>query len=354
MSEDVDFEVTGKLGRILLNRPKALNALTLDMCRAIRAQLAEWSASVEVDAVLVEGEGERAFCAGGDVVALYKSGLAWKGGDEASLLWREFFVEEYKMNAAIHHFTKPYIAILDGIVMGGGVGVSVHGSHRIATERTLFAMPETSLGLMPDVGGSYFLPRLAGAVGMYLALTGARMKAGDTCATGVTQVTMNSANIPALRQELGAQSALDQNRVDDILEDLADDPGAARIPEHSAAIDQAFGAETLDEVFANLADDRSDWAAKTLARLQTKSPSSMRITFRQLQEGARLRFDDCMRMEFRIVNRILGADDFYEGVRAILLDKDNAPLWNPSSLEALDDAAVAGYFEPLGALELEL
>ena len=330
-STDILFDVAGRVGMVVLNRPDALNALTHAMCVALHGKLDEWAVSDDVDAVVVSGSGERAFCAGGDVVALYESGLAWKAGDEASTGWRDFFHDEYRMNAAIHHFPKPYISLLDGITMGGGVGISVHGSHRIATERSMLAMPETGLGLFPDVGGGYFMPRLPGEMGLYLALTGERVMAADCCYLGITQVFVASDNLGKLTGELAAAKSLNQHSVDEILEDLAGDPGETKVASHAADIDRLFAGETLEDIMAALAEEDGEWAEKQLARLARKSPTSMKVTFRQLREGRRLGFNENMRMEFRIANHTLAGDDFYEGVRAILIDKDNAPAWRPAT-----------------------
>lgn len=352
-STDILFDVAGRVGMIVLNRPDALNALTHAMCVALHEKLDEWAGSADVDAVVVTGNGERAFCAGGDVLALYDSGQLWKAGDETSTGWREFFHDEYLMDAAIHHFPKPYISLLDGITMGGGVGISVHGSHRVATERTMLAMPETGLGLFPDVGGGYFMPRLPGEMGLYLALTGQRVMAADCCYLGITQVFVASDGLGKLTDKLAAAKSLDQYAVDDILEDLADDPGATKLASHAGDIDRLFAGETLEDIMAALAEEDGEWAEKQLARLSRKSPTSMKVTFRQLREGRRLGFNENMRMEFRIANHTLAGDDFYEGVRAILIDKDNAPAWQPASLAEVSDADVEGYFAALDE-ELEL
>ena len=317
-SDAILFDTRGALGVITLNRPKALNALTRAMCLALHAQLDRWAGDDGIDAVLIEGAGDKALCAGGDVVMLHDSGKA--GGDD----WRWFFHDEYRMNSAIHHFPKPYIALQDGITMGGGVGVSVHGDFRVATERVLFAMPETGLGLIPDVGGGYFLPRLPGQTGMYLALTGYRARAADCLYLGVATHHVPSAALADLTAALAGQRLADAAAVVALIDRFGEDPGPAP-----------------------LADDGSEWARKTHALLATKSPISMKVTFEQLRRGATLAFDENMVMEYRIVNRILTHDhDFYEGVRAILLDKDNKPVWNPARLEDVAPSDVAAHFEP--------
>ncbi|MEE8294105.1 MAG: enoyl-CoA hydratase/isomerase family protein, partial [Sphingomonadales bacterium] len=228
MNEDILFINRGQIGLITLNRPKALNALNADMCRALREKLNAWAEDDTVKAVVIQGAGDKAFCAGGDVVALYKSGMAYRDGDQTSLEWQRFFREEYRMNTVIKEFPKPYIAILDGITMGGGVGISVHGSHCVATERTMLAMPETGLGLVPDVGGGWFMPRLEGEVGMYLALTGDRLKAPETCALGITSGVVPSEQLEALISAL-ADNASD---VDGTLGKFFQEPGASKLDPH--------------------------------------------------------------------------------------------------------------------------
>jgi enoyl-CoA hydratase/carnithine racemase len=355
MAEELDilFEVRGRVGLVTLNRPKALNALSQAMCLAMHRQLDIWQAADEVEVVVVESAGDRAFCAGGDVVAVYKSGKSFKAGDPQALDWRHFFHDEYRMNSAIHHFQKPYISILDGITMGGGVGISVHGSHRIATEATLMAMPETGLGLIPEVGGGHFLPRLEGATGMFLALTGQRARAADCCYLGITQAFVPRDKTADLVARLVAEKRLDNERVTAIVGEYSQNPGDGKIEGLRDDIDRLFSAETLDQLLEGLKADGGEWAQGLAASLAAKSPMSMRLTFRQLKEGGKLRFNENMAMEYRIVNRILEGHDFYEGVRAILLDKDNAPDWQPRSLDDISDEMVAAHFVSLGENELK-
>lgn len=350
MSEaEILFEKRGRIGLVTLNRPRALNALNEAMCTAHRKQLAEWEKDGSVQAVVVRGAGDKAFCAGGDVVSLYQSGRKWKEGDKSSLAWRDFFREEYRMNAAVQEFGKPYISLLDGITMGGGVGISIHGLHRIATENTVFAMPETGLGLIPDVGGGWFLPRLPGESGTYIALTGERLKAAETCALGLT-----GAMVPADKlEDLIAALAGDASDPGKTIAAFSASPGESRLQTRLEGIARIFSQDTVEEIMLALERDGSEWALTWHGRLLKKSPTSMKVTLRQLREGARLdNFRENMKMEFRIVNRILAGHDFYEGVRALLLDKDNAPEWKPASLDAVSDAAVAEHFAPLGGGEL--
>jgi len=343
------FERKGALGLVTLNRPAALNALNEAMCLAHYAKLKEWESDPGVAAVVVRGAGDKAFSAGGDVVSLYRSGLAWRGGDKTALAWRRFFHAEYRMNAAVKKFAKPYISFWDGVVMGGGVGISIHGSHCLATERTLFAMPETGIGMIPDVGGGWFLPRLPDHLGMYLALTGDRLKAAETCAHGLTKGFLPSAEIADAIEAL----AENPHEVDAALRGFFQGPGESRLQPRLDDIAKAFSAETVAEVLLALERQGSDWALGWHGRLLKKSPTSLKVAFRQLREGARLRdFRENMKMEYRIVNRILAGHDFYEGVRALLIDKDNAPQWNPDALAGVSAPAVSAHFEPLGPDEL--
>lgn len=345
---DILFEVRGRLGLITLNRPKALNALTTEMCVALRGQLGKWAGDKAIDAVVIQGAGDRAFCAGGDVVALYESGKAGTAD------WREFFASEYRADAAVYHFPKPYIALIDGITMGGGVGVSVHGSHRIATERTVFAMPETGLGLFPDVGGSYFLPRLPGQTGMYLGLTGYRAKAADAIHLGVANGYVPSERLEALAARLASVQLPNAKAVDAIVGEFAADPGDPPVAAHRALIDRFFTGPGVEAILMQLLAHGSDWARAQHDTLLRMSPTSLKVAFRQLSEGAGLEFDDCMRMEFRMINRVMAGHDFYEGVRAIIIDKDKTPRWQPAGLEDVSAADVDAYFAGLDELELDL
>jgi enoyl-CoA hydratase len=343
MIDDVLFEQRGAVGVITLNRPKALNALTQDMCLRMKAQLEDWAKASNIKTVVIRGAGERAFCAGGDIRALYDSG---KAGTPYAL---DFYRDEYRLDAAIKHFPKPYVALVHGIVMGGGVGVSVHGSHRIAAESAVFAMPETGIGLFPDVGGSYFLPRCPGQIGMYLALTGARLKTADCLYAGVATHFVPQAKWDTLLERLASGAVPDQ-----ALEGLADSVPDTFLETHRKVIDDIFGLESVEAILAALDAEGTDWAGETAATLRAKSPTSLKVTFRQIREGARLEFDDCMRMEYRMVNRIVAGHDFYEGVRAAIIDKDGAPKWQPADLAGVGESDVEAYFAPLRDKELTL
>ena len=336
MSGDVHCRKEGALGRITLNRPKALNSLTREMCAEIYAALGEWANDAGVKAVAIDAAPGRAFCAGGDIRHLY---------DDPKHYAPAFYEAEYKMNARIRHYGKPYVALVDGICMGGGVGVSVHGSHRVVTENMTFAMPETAIGFFPDVGGSFVLPRLLGELGTYLALTGARLKAADLVYAGLYTHYVPSANMDAIVQRLCTGRAPDE-----VVAEFAEKPGDASLSKHRAAIDRAFKANAVEEIFRAL-EKEGEWGAETVKGLRAKSPTALKVTLRQMREGKKLGFDDCMKMEYQLAVHAVAGHDFHEGVRALIVDKDNAPKWNPPAVEQVSDAAVAAWFMP-GANEL--
>ncbi len=338
---DVVLTRKGRLGKILLNRPKALNALTHGMTLSIEAALREWAGDSGVEAVIIRQAGDRAFCAGGDVRQFPERGAAFM-----HRYWRD----EYRLNALIRRYPKPYIAFVDGIVMGGGVGVSVHGSHRIVTEHVAFAMPETAIGLVPDVGASYVLPRMPGEIGLFLGLTGTRLATADAMAVGFGTHHLLRTDLDHVEEELanatgGIDAALDRYR---------QAVGPAPILARRAEIDRHFGQATLREVMRSLAEDTGDFATATRATLATRSPTALALTFRLMREGRRKSFEDCVRMEWNIVSRMDEDSDFAEGIRALIVEKDNKPRWNPSRLDAVDDATVARYFEPAAGAPLDL
>lgn len=349
MDESVEIvcEKQGEAGLITLSRPKALNALNLAMVREMRRALNAWEKDPAVTRVIVQGAGEKAFCAGGDIRQLTEDLKAGKP-EEALAFWRE----EYQLNIRIKRYPKPYIALIDGIVMGGGVGVSLHGSHRVAGERYLFAMPEVGIGFFPDVGATYALPRLPGETGMYLALTGERVKRADAVMLGLANHSVASAGIPALREALIAGEPVDGALARD-----AADPGPAPLEAHRAMIDACFSAESVAAVMQRLdeaAAKGSDFAAKTAAGMRTKSPTSMNLAFEQVRRGASLDFEEAMKVEFRIVSRIGDGHDFYEGVRAVIIDKDNQPRWKPASLDEVERSVIEHHFASLEDHELEI
>ena len=277
--------------------------ITHEMCASILRQLHDWAEEPAVKAVLIDAVPGRAFCAGGDLRAIYESGRKDDGTAQA------FFTTEYRLNAAVKHFPKPYVALIDGIAMGGGVGVSVHGSHRVASENALFAMPETGIGLFPDVGGSYFLPRLPGELGMYLALTGARIGSCDMIYAGIATHFIPAAKFAAIAPRLR-----EGEPVTCVLESMKEHSGPAPLADHRAAIDRVFSSPTVEDLMSGLSEI-GEWGKQTASLLGEHSPTSVKLTFRQIREGRSLDFDSCMRMEYRLTNRALKGHDFYEGVR---------------------------------------
>jgi len=350
MTPDVLIRQQGGLGRITLTRPGALHALSTPMCAAILEAVSRWANDPSVQLIWIDHqEGTRGFCAGGDIRMLAESGAA----DAAEA--RGFFRTEYRMNAALEAFPKPILAILDGVTMGGGVGLSVHGSHRVATERTVFAMPETGIGLFPDVGGGWFLPRLGGELGTWLALTGARLKGADVAAARIATHYLPSELVPALAKQIESAdfSAGAAELLNEILRGLTHAVPPGSFEPHRAVINRCFAPDRAEDVLAALEADASDWARAEAVTLRAKSPETVKVALRQLREGRRLTsFEDNMRMEFRIGWRKVRSADFLEGVRAVIIDKDNAPVWKPARLEDVSDADVARYFAPLGADEL--
>lgn len=356
MTDDVLFETRGPIGLITLNRPKALNALNIAMIDAIEPKLVGWAADPAVTAVVIRGAGDRAFCAGGDLRALYDQGAAAQriALDDPE---RDFFRKEYSLNWRIHHFPKPYIALIDGITMGGGVGLSRHGSHRVATGRTVFAMPETGIGLFPDVGGGWFLNRCGGGLGRYIALTGVHLKEADTLYAGMATHHVRAERLDALVDDLaGADWTTEPAATvaDAVLAAHHNDPDAAPLAEHAALIDACFGRDSVEAIVDALAAEGGAWAEATLKTLKGKSPTSLKVAFEQLRRGAAMAYDDVVTMEYRLTQAALAGHDLFEGIRAVLVDKDRNPRWDPPTLDGVDEAAVAARFGPQAAPDLIL
>jgi enoyl-CoA hydratase len=354
-SEDILFGRKGGVATVLLNRPHALNAFTLAMYRQMDPMLRAWAGDPEIHAVLIEGAGERAFCAGGDVRAVYEAGKGISGDSDFTSV---FFAEEYRIVRRIHHHPKPYIAILDGITMGGGAGVSVNGAYRVATERTMFAMPETGIGLFPDVGATRFLNLCPGQIGRYLGLTGARLGAADALYCGFATHFVPAERRPELVAALSAidwQPDEERAQVAAVLDQFAADPGSPALAAKRAAIDRCFAGDTVEAILDALQAETADlgWAAETRATLLTKSPISLRITLRQLVLGQGFDLEEALKLEYRMTQHVMAAHDFYEGVRAALVDKDQKPRWQPGSLAEIEDQAAEAYFAPLGPGELK-
>lgn len=338
--------VTGRAGLIRLNRPEALHALTTNMCQAFSDALSRWEADDGVALVMIDHAPEtRGFCAGGDIRAVAESARLARSGLGDAAAARRFFRTEYSLNTRLKYYSKPVIAFMDGVVMGGGVGISVHGAYRIATENTLFAMPETGIGLFPDIGGGWFLPRLKGELGMWLALTGERLKGADVKAAGIATHYVVSKDLPALKAELSESSS---ETIEDILARYDRPVSAPSYAEHIEAINRIFGKPTLTDIALALKLEDSDWAQHQGEVLATRSPLSLAVTHRQLRVGRQMqRFEEVMRMEYRIACRMCLSNDFVEGVRAVLEEKDMSPRWSPISIGCVPEATVAMMFAPL-------
>jgi len=342
---EVLIERRGGAGMITLNRPAALNALTLGMVREMRLALDRWARDSAVTSIVIRGAGERAFCAGGDIQSIYYAGK--EGRSEESLtFWRE----EYELNRLIKRYPKPYLALLDGIVMGGGVGVSVHGSHRVAGERFQFAMPEVSIGFFPDVGGTYVLPRLPWRAGYWLALTGGRIGRGTAAALGLVTHCVARARFDAVVDALVGGEPPHK-----ILARESETAEAAPELAHAGTIARSFAGETVETILAALdeaAAKDSLLASEAASSIRTKSPTSLKVTLAALHRGRALEFEEAMKLEYRICARIAAGHDLYEGIRAQVIDRDRKPHWLPASLADVGEGDVETHFASLGPKEL--
>lgn len=350
VTDQVFFDTQGALGIITLRNEKALNALTLEMIRAISPKLDAWAKDPTIAAVMIEGGGEKAFCAGGDVRAVWRSQKQPELGLPQDLT-QTFFWEEYRLNAQIHHFPKPYIAWLDGITMGGGVGLSRHGAFRIATERMMFAMPETAIGLFPDVGGGWFLNQCPGSLGLYLGLTGGRLKAADAMYAAIATHYMASEKRDALIADLSALTPGEEaaTAVLRAIEAHTQGAGQPAIAADRSKIDQAFRQDTYEGIVAELNRIGGEWGQHVLKELEGKSPTSLKVVIQHLARTKGLSIEDVLKLEYRMVQRAMQGPDFYEGIRALLVDKDHNPQWSPTSTDLVDDALVESFFaEPKG------
>ncbi len=349
MAPELLVETRGRLGILTLNRPHATNALSFGMLRGLTAALREMADSPVVDAVLMRSEG-RAFCSGGDLLEI----LAQPEGPGFERWRREYFATEYALNYRIHTFPKSYIAIIDGLTMGGGCGVSLHGSHVVATERTLMAMPETAIGHFPDAGATWFLNRLPGEMGVYAGLRGLRLSAGDVAALGLATHFVPSTNIGALLDALVSAPRLDRNHINEVLSRFVAKAKTSPMVGRQARIDELFSAPTVEGIVDALRTAKESWAEAAFSVLQHASPISLKVTLRMLREGRTLAIDEALRQEYRICVRITGGHDFREGVRAALIDKDNSPRWRPDRIDLVSERMVDEVFAPLEEPESEL
>jgi enoyl-CoA hydratase len=338
MTDDVLTFIEGKVGRIRLNRPKAIHALNTAMCTAVLDALAAWRHDPAVEAVMIDHAEGRGFCAGGDIRMLAESGA--KDGVEA----REFFFTEYRMNHRLFTYEKPVVAFMDGITMGGGVGISQPARYRVATENTRLAMPETGIGLFPDVGGGWYLSRLPGRVGQYLALTGHRLDGAECLNLGLASDYLTSDTLDAAKARIAAAPT----EIEEILVDLGAPVPEAKIVAQEEEINRLFESDRLEDIYAVLESEGGAWGAATLATLRTKSPQTMKVSLRLLKEGRQMvDFAAEMAQEYAVGARVVVRHDFLEGVRAVIVDKDNAPVWNPDTPEGVTDDLIDTIFAPL-------
>lgn len=340
MSDEIYARIQGHAGIISLNKPSTIHALTLEMVHAMRDALLGWRDDPVVKCIIIDHAEGRGFCAGGDIAFLRNSAL-----NDGGVSGRKFFHDEYQLNHLLFTYPKPVVAFMDGITMGGGVGISQPATFRVATENTRFAMPETGIGLFPDVGGGWYLSRLEGRVGQYLALTGARIDGADCKALELATHFLSAGETGEAKRRISEE---DPDRIDGILGTLSARLPDAKILEHIIPINQHFASDRLEDIIASLEGDDSNWAIKELATLRTKSPQTLKVALRQLAEGGAMTdFADNMCMEYRIASRVLTRPDFAEGVRAVIVDKDNAPKWKPATPDGVTDDLINAIFAPL-------
>ncbi|WP_370191355.1 enoyl-CoA hydratase/isomerase family protein [Qipengyuania sp.] len=343
MTDNVHIHSHGCAGHISLNRPKALHALTLDMCHAMSAALTDWAGDDGVKAVILDHAEGRGFCAGGDINLLRHSAL-----NDGGASGRAFFHDEYQLNHQMFEYGKPIVAFMDGITMGGGVGIALPCKYRVATENTRFAMPETGIGLFPDVGGGWHLSRLGGRLGQFLALTGARLDGAECLWAGIATHYLPSDKLA----EAKARIVEHPERIAGILSELSTTPPPARIEANAERIKKHFASDRYEDILASLEVEDGEWAAKELATLRSKSPQTCKVALRQLAESEKLdSFADNMVMEYRIASRVLTRPDFAEGVRAVIVDKTNDPKWDPATPEGVSEELLDSIFAPLPADE---
>lgn len=343
---DVICQRVADKGIITLNRPNVLNALNLSMIRKIYPQMLEWEKDNSMKMVIMKAAGGKAFCAGGDIRAVVEAG---KIKDPLS---ENFFKEEYYLNHKIGNYKIPYVAFIDGITMGGGVGLSVHGMFRVATEKTLFAMPETGIGLFPDVGGSHFLSRLIGKLGLFLSLTGFRLKGRDVLKAGLATHFVEKNKLESLEKALLNLESTNPTTIDKLLRDFqnqskTDEDKPFVLEPYMEKINELFGGDTVEDIFNQLEKDGSEWSLNQLNLLKKMSPTSLKVTFRQILEGGSKDLAACLAMEYRLCQHSMEDKDFYEGVRAVIIDKDQKPLWQPSTIQEVTDDKVDWYFSKL-------
>ncbi|KYR02382.1 3-hydroxyisobutyryl-Coenzyme A hydrolase [Tieghemostelium lacteum] len=354
LDSEVLFETKGKCLNVTLNRPKALNSLNSNMVKILTPKYLEMKKSLKDGdmVVVMKGAGDKSFCAGGDIRAIYDIG---KQTDQNTPKESDgdFFREEYMLNQLIGTNTIPQVSIYNGFAMGGGIGVSIHGKFRVATENTVFAMPETGIGFFCDVGGSYFLSRLPNHMGMYLALTGAKLKGKNVRVTGVATHYVPNAQVPQLQQELETLSNPTEANVKAVLDKFSENVDindkSLDVVQHLETIKRCFSKSSVEDIIASLEKEGTDWSKQTVNTLKSVSPTSLKVVYEQLQRGKSLSLDECLKMEYRMSQVFVRNNDFFEGVRALLVDKDKNPKWTPPTLSEVSNNTVQSYFQPLNA-----
>ncbi|MDC7124969.1 MAG: enoyl-CoA hydratase/isomerase family protein [Spirochaetales bacterium] len=345
--DEIIYKIENGVGTIKLNRPKALNALSENMIKILYKVLSDWKDDKNITLVLIEGEGEKAFCAGGDMRALYD--LRDNGVEEYA---ETFFAEEYRMNMLMHNYTKPVIIYMNGYVMGGGIGITTTGSHRIVNEKTKWAMPEMNIGFYPDVGGSYFLSKMRSNIGRYLALSSEIISGEDALYIGEADYYINSSSWDSLKKKISTASWTTgdnlKSKIDSIIEEVSIKPEkSTTLLENEKLINEAFGHSSMEEITATLkqySEDGNEWAEKTLKIIMSKSPVSQKVTLEQLIRGKEMSLEECFKMEMNLSLSFMSSEDFYEGTRSVLVDKDRNPKWNPDSYEKLTKDMVDSFF----------
>lgn len=342
--QEIIFEtvdgVEGNVGLITLNRPEVLNALSHSMMVALDKQLVEWDEDAGIKAVIIRAAAGRAFCAGGDIRAAYERGMQ----KDSKLI--DYFGDEYRADSRVYHFSKPYIALLDGITMGGGAGISIHGSYRVATERLVFAMPETGIGFFPDIGASYFLSRLPQYIGYYLGLVGARIPFNDCLAIGLIDQVVARDSLDTIVKNIAATSLARNSdaTIAELIRHFSVPVEKSALMLHQSEIATCFSKETMEDIMEALEEYPSAWCEQIANELALKSPTSLKVTLNALQRGAKLRFDECMKMEYVLAKHFIASSDFFEGVRAAIIDKDQKPVWRPAKLADVSEADVEKFF----------
>jgi enoyl-CoA hydratase len=340
----------GKLGLITLNRSQALNALTHEMIVLMHRKLIEWENAHDIKAVVIRAAEGRAFCAGGDLRLVYEKHAL----NDPTL--PNFFRDEYRLNHYLFHYSKPYISFLDGITMGGGAGISINGSHCVGTERLLFAMPETGIGFFPDVGATYFLSRLPYGLGFYLGLTGARLSCDDSLGMKLIHYKILSENLPIVLKALAETPFRGQahEAVNHILTKFHQEPQLSPLTAYYPFINRYFLKHSVEEILMALEAEGSSWHKETAAILAKKSPTSLKVTLRQLHEGLKRDFDQCMQLEYHLMCHFIQGHDFFEGIRAVLIEKTQSPAWQPAELHAISSTEVEAFFMPLAGEAAQL